>query len=422
MQIYIYKAKKGPRAVVQGEVEADSEKQAVEKVDAMGLVAVSVTKKTDQGVPGKKADMPKKHERHSILSSATLGVRFPRIKTGDIDTFTRQLASLVKASVPMLQSLSLISQQSESRALSNLVKDLEKQVKEGSMLSEAMGKYPSTFDNLYLNMVKSGEKSGALDEVLTKLAEYREKQEETRKKIQAAMAYPLLMIIVGIGTVFVMLTYFLPKLTVLFENMGQALPLPTKILMGISYFMSHNWLWVILALVFLAALLGRIKPGSKKKLIMDIIKLRIPIVRKLERNSEIAKFSRTLAMLLKNGVPISDGLVLATDALSNEALKEPLLRAGNNIISQGASLSNCLRAVSIFPKFAINMITVGEEGGRLEESLTEIAAMYEREVEQALKITTALLEPLLILIVGSVVGFIVFAMLLPIFNIGVMPQ
>ena len=217
-----------------------------------------------------------------------------------------------------------------------------------------------------------------------------------------------------------MLTFFLPKLIGLFENMKQALPMPTKILMGISDFMSNNWFWFIVALGFIIAIFGRVRPGSKKKFLFDMVKLHLPFMQKFIKNAEIAKFARTLGLLLKNGLPVYESLDLATSTLDNDALRERLGQAGKEIVNQGSTLSGSLKKINIFPNFAVNMIAVGEEGGKLEESLAEIANAYEREVEQAIKIMTSLLEPLLILTVGAVVGFIVFAMMLPIFNIGVM--
>ena len=416
MPIYIYKAKKGPKEIVDGEITADSQDKAITRLDEMGLIPIKVVEKQGTGVRVQDSEKRKLSHAPGTLSPVI------RVRTQDIDTFTRQFASLVKANVPILRALSLIAQQTEHAVLRDVVSYLEKRVKDGKTLSEAMERYPRIFNNLYLGMVKSGEKSGTLDEVLCKLAEYREKEQEIKRKIQAAMVYPALMIIVGIATVFVMLTYFLPKLTGLFESMKQALPLPTKILIGTSNFMAGNWYWFLIALIFLMVIFGRVKSGSKKKFLFDMVKLYIPFMKRFITNAEIAKFSRTLGTLLKNGISVYESLRLATDTLDNDVLKERLEQARNEIINQGAALSDSLKKIGIFPKFAVSMIAVGEEGGKLEESLSEIANTYEKEVEQALKIMTALLEPLLILIVGAVVGFIVFAMLLPIFDIGMGPK
>jgi len=419
MPIYIYKAKKGPKEIVNGEIEADSESGAVSKIEGMGLMPMAVAAKDAARARAPVAEAPEElspvREKTKAPPRAVLRAR-PR----DIDVFTRQLATLVRTNVPMLRSLTLIADETENKGFKGVVSDLERQVKEGKMLSEAMERYPGIFNNLYLNMVKSGEKGGVLDEVLRRLAEHREKAEEIRRKIQAAMAYPALMISVGIVTIFVMLTYFLPKLTGLFENMKQALPLPTRILMGISGFMSANWYWFVIVLVFAVVVLGKIKPGSKKKLFFDMMKLHTPIIKKLVKNGEVAKFSRALELLLKNGIPIYESLELATDTLDNDALRDRLRGVQADIMGKGSTLSESLKKIDIFPRFAVNMIAVGEESGKLDDSLAEIGDAYEREIQQAIKLITTLLEPLLILVVGAVVGFIVFAMLLPIFDVGAM--
>ena len=271
-------------------------------------------------------------------------------------------------------------------------------------------------------MVKSGEQGGALDEVLYRVAEHREKEQLMRRKIQSAMAYPIVMLVVGVGTVFLMLTFFMPKFIGIFERMNRELPLPTKLLIGASNFMSEHWPWFLIVFGFVLVVFGRVRPSSKKKFFFDMIKLHAPLVKQFIRNAEIAKFCRTLGMLLKNGLTVYDSLTLATNTLDNDALRKQLENTGKEIVNQGITLSASLGKVKIFPNFVINMIAVGEEGGKLEESLSGVASTYEKQVDQAIGIMTSLIEPLLILTVGGVVGFIVFAMLLPIFDIGVMAK
>jgi len=418
MAIYIFKAKKGPKEIANGEIEASSQDEAVSALEKKGLVPISVIEKQADkpGIVGRSAAKPVDHlERQRGRPARRLTIS---VRRQDVDTFTRQLASLLKAEVPMLRSLTLISEQTESKSFSLVVEDLEKSIRDGDMLSGAMARYPRLFDELYLNMVRSGEKGGSLDEVLYKLTEHRERENAIRRKIQAAMAYPSLIIIVGVATVFAMLTYFLPRLLTIFENTRYQLPLPTRILMAVSAFMSNNWHWFLIAAFFFIVILSRVKPGSKKKFLFDMVKLYVPFIRNFVMNAEIARFSRILGMLINNGISVYESLRLATNTLNNEALRERLKAAGDDVISQGATLSASLNKVEIFPKFVLNMIAVGEEGGKLEKSLDEIANAYEKEVDHTIGIMTSLIEPLLILAVGSVVGFIVFAMLLPIFNIG----
>jgi type II secretory pathway component PulF len=418
MPIYIYKAKKGPTEIIDGEIDALSQDDAVEKLNILGLVAVSLAERQiRQEIIPEGAKQSQKE-----ISSPVYGLRVTTatsIRIQDVGIFTLQLSSLIKAGVPVLRVLTLISQQTENKVLAKVTDELGKQIKDGKMLSEAMSQYPRIFNNLYVNMVKAGEKSGTLDGVLQNLAEYRQEEEDIRQKLQAALAYPVLIIIVGIITVFIMLTFFLPKLIGLFEGMRQTLPSSTMLLIKISRFMAGNWHWVLIFLFFLVAVFVRSKEGSKKKLLFDFFKLHLPFIKRFIRDAEIARFARTLALLLKNGISVCESLELATNVLDNDLLKAELKRAKDGVINQGCRLSESLKTIKVFPLFAVNMIAVGEEGGKLEQSLNTIADLYERQTDQAIKIITSLLEPLLILIIGAIVGFIVFAMLTPVFNIGV---
>jgi type II secretory pathway component PulF len=413
MPKFIYKAKKGPGEAVAGEIVADNQDQAVAKIERAGLSPVSVVEKLEGAAKEK-----------SVQTVQARGPLPPnrKIRTKDVDAFTWQLASLVKARVPILRALTLIAQQTDNGAFQAAVEDLKQQVKDGKTLSESMRHYPKLFNNLYLSMVKSGEQGGALEEVLYKIAEHREKEQKMKRKIQSAVAYPSVMLVVGVGTVFVMLTFFMPKFIGIFERMKRELPLPTKILIGASHFMSEHWVWFIVSAGSAAVIFGRGRPGGKKKFFFDLIKLHTPLVKQFVRDAEIAKFCRTLGMLLKNGLSVYDSLSLAAGTLDNDVLRKQLEATGKDIVNQGATLSASLKKVKVFPNFAINMIAVGEEGGRLEESLSGVAEAYEKEVEQAIGIMTSLLEPLLILTIGGIVGFIVFAMLLPIFDIGTLAK
>ena len=418
MPIYIYTAKHGPTEVVTGEIEAPSQEQALVKLEKMALVPIRLEEKTGEAEKAspsvkKESDEPAPQERRAPSGAI-------KVKAKDLDIFTRQMASLVKSGIPILRALALLAQQTESKALKEVVVDLALKIKEGKMLSEAMSVYPFIFNNMYLNMIKAGEKSGTLDQSLFRLAEHREREQELKQKIQAAMAYPMLVIGVGVITIFVMLTYFLPKLTVIFKGMKQDLPLPTKLLMAITDFTSGHWYIFVIAAACVAVVFARIKKGSKGKVLIDAIKMKLPFMKKFTLNAEIARFSRSLSILIKNGLPIHESLALAGNTLDNEALKASIARAGKDVIEQGLSLSESFTRTKVFPDFTLNMIAVGEQSGRIAEALDDIAGMYEREVDQSIKIMSSLIEPILILTVGAVVGFIVFAMLLPIFNMGMM--
>jgi type II secretory pathway component PulF len=425
MPTYTYSAKRGPTETVSGQIDAASEEEALGKLEGMGLVPVKIAVSGEQFRVNRESTHLSKGKTEGEMGAVPIYRNVPRpaqikVKSRYLDTFTRQLASLIKSSVPMLQALALLSKQTEDKVLKTVVNDLGSKIKDGKMLSEAMSEYPKIFNNMYICMIRSGERSGTLDQVLYRLAEHQEREQELKQRIQAALAYPLLVMGVGIVTIFVMLVYFLPKLTVIFKGMKQELPLPTKILMATTYFMSAYWYLFLIAAIFIVLVFGRVKSGTRKKVIFDMIKMRLPFLQKFTRDAEVASFARSLGILLKNGLPVHESLDLAASSLDNEAMKESIAHAGRDIIDHGLSLSASFAKTKIFPEFTINMISVGEEGGRVTEALEEIANVYEREVNQSIKIMSALLEPILILGVGAVVGFIVFAMLLPVFNMGIM--
>lgn len=413
MSLYHYTAKKGPSEIVKDTVVAESRDKAVAMLEAMGYFPITVVEMTP--VPASEA-RPKK-----ILAEKKEPRFAPRVGSHDLDTFLWQLASLMKSSIPLLRALALIAKQTKNKMLKTIVEDLESRIRQGELLSEAMGQYPGIFNNLTMSMIRTGEKSGSLDEVLRKLAEHREKEQEMKRKIQSALAYPMMVVVTGVGTIFLMFTFFLPKLTKLFSGMKQELPLPTKLLIATSGFMSRYWYVFIIGLVFLIAMIVR-KSGSKNKLAIDGLTLQIPFLNKFVTTSEIARFSRSLGLLLKNGIPVHDSLPLATNTLDNLVLRARLVEASEAIINRGCTLSESFNRSGIFPEFLLSMIAVGEESGKLEESLEQIASSYEKEVDQTIKIMVSMVEPLLILSVGGIVGFIVFAMLLPILNMGGMGQ
>lgn len=397
MPTFIYKAKDGPGKTVEGELDAESRAVAVADLDVMGYSPVWVREKdTDSG--------------------KTAAFRSRKISQRDITVFTRQLASLTKSGVPILRALSTIGEQTENRNLRTVVEDLESTIRDGNMLSDALAKYSELFSELYINMVRSGESAGILDTILFRLTEAREKEDEMRRKVQSAIAYPMLIVFVGIVTVFVLLAFFLPRVVDLFKDYRD-LPLSTRFLIGTSNFFAQNWYWIVLAVFLLIAVFKRLASLEKGKTFIDRIKLHMPLVNRFIRESDIARFAGTLSLLIDVGIPIDKGLALSANTLRNTVLRDEIEKIRQDIVRQGLPLSAGLKRTRYFPVFVANMAAVGEEAGRLDESLAEIALFYEKEVDQQSKLAVSLLEPVLILAVGVIVGFIVAAMLLPIFKI-----
>ncbi|MDA0991870.1 MAG: type II secretion system F family protein, partial [Verrucomicrobia bacterium] len=339
------------------------------------------------------------------------------IRPRDVTVMTRQLASLIRSGVPILRALRTIADQTENIVLRRVVDDMEKTVRDGSMLSSAMGRYPQLFSPLYIDMVRAGESGGILDTSLFRLAEARETEEDIRRKVQSAMAYPMLVVVVGIVTVFVLLSFFLPRVIELFEGYKD-LPLPTRMLIGISDVFSRYWYWIAAVFVLLIAVIRRMLVAESGRMILDRLVLHIPMIRRFIQAAEIARFSRTLSLLIDAGVSIDKALQLAANTIGNTVLRGEVEAVRIGTVQKGATMSSGLKRARYFPAFVANMTAVGEEAGRLDESLLEVALFYEKEVDQQTRVATSLIEPILILIVGAVVGFIVAAMLLPIFELG----
>lgn len=411
MPEYEYTAKKGPQEIVKSTLTADSREKAVAMVEAMGYFPVKVFEISGRPENHSQAPLTKLLKGKTTWSGSNVGAH-------DLDTFLWQLASLMKANVPLLHALTLLIRQTKNGTLRAVAGDLESRIRQGEQLSQAMTGHPKVFDHLTISMVRTGEKSGSLNEVLRRLADHREKEQEVRRKIQSALAYPMVVLVTGAGSLFLMFTFFLPKLTKLFSGMKQELPFATKVLMGLSAFMSRYGLWVLGALMVGGIFAARKAAARKKNPALDRWVLQMPFLNRFVKAAEMARFSRSMEMLLKNGIPVHECLPLATQTLENVVLRERISAASEAIINRGVTLSESFSRTGIFPDFLLSMISVGEESGKLEDALDQIAFSYEKEVDQTVRILVSLVEPVLILSVGAVVGFIVFAMLLPILNMG----
>ena len=404
MSRYKYRAKKDPTNVVEGRIEARSEEEAVDKISELGYIPIQVE---EEKFTGAKAQ------------PRPLARMYSRIGSREITVFTRELASLLKSGVPILDALNIISEQSENLSLRNILKSVHDAVKEGSTLSSALLVYPRVFPALYIAMVRTGENSGMLPGVLMRIAEYRTQQEEMLARFRMAMAYPVLMGMVGLATVIFMLTFVMPRLMKIFLTIEQDLPLPTKILISISSGLRQWWPWILFGVVFLIVIVRRQIKTRAGMMLLSQFYLHLPVFGRFITKAELARFSRTLELLVKNGIPILKSLEVATPVLGNEVIKEHLQKSYKEL-EQGGSLGKSLKGCVFIPLFMSNLISVGEESGRLAEALGEVAAIYERDTDEAIKVLSSLLEPMMILAMGLIVGFIVVAMLLPLFEINIM--
>lgn len=399
MPTYAYKVKKSPAEVLTGTMEADTERMVSLRLKRMGYHPLFISEERGR----------------QELSLETLR----RIRSQDVAIFTRQLSNLINAGMPLLKALSTLIDQTENPKLIKIIEDIGNHIQDGATLSESLSRHSQVFPPLYSSMVQAGEAGGMLDEVLERLANYQEKDQELRGKVRAAMTYPLLLTIVGIATIFVLVTFVIPKFVAMFHDLGQVLPLPTRILIRISSFMSNYWWLASIIVVLVILLINRYAKTNYGGLAVDKLKLRLPLLGNIIRKLEISKFSRTLGTLLENGVPILSALQIVARTMRNREIAEEV-KTAHKEVTEGSKLETPLRKSPHFSAMVVNMIAIGEESGNLEEMLSRVARTYDQEVDRAVKAMTALLEPLMIIVLGGIVGFIVLSILLPIFQINVL--
>jgi len=407
MPKFVYKAKKGPSEFIDGTIDADNLDSAIDKIMKLGLSPLDVF----IDVPG---------AARALKKSPGFTLNFSRrVKLNDIGIFTRQICDLVDAGVPILRALTITANQTQNPQLKLIIDQMYTFVQDGGTFSEALAQHNKVFSPFYVNMIKTGEIGGNLDMILNRLAEFTDKDLETRAKVQASLAYPVFMLFVGAVTIFVILTFVIPRLTVIFDDLTESLPLPTVILMGLSGFLSKFW-WLVLGLIAILSFYFqrfRSSPEGKKK--VDIWKLKIPMLGDFIKDVEIGRFARTLGTLLDSGVVIVSALESVWAVLDNEILKSEIKFVSQDVAS-GTSLSAALKKCVFFPEAAVNMIAVGEESGHLEKSLYKLAVSYERQSDRSIKTITSLLEPMMIFVIGAIVGFMFVAILLPIFRVNLL--
>ena len=400
MARFVYEAKAGPKDVKKGSLIADNKNAAIQKISQMGYYLLSL-----------------EEEEEVLNRNRSSGSYFSqRINLKDITDFTRQLSDLLESGITIAKALDLLHGQTENKRLRKVILDIHDFCIGGDTLSNALSRHPKVFSNLYVSMVRSGESGGMLDSILRRLSDFNEKQLEINTKIRTALAYPALMTVVGLATITILITFVMPKMMVVFSDFGQALPLPTQILLAISYAVKNYWFLLIFFLAAIVMTIMKIYKTSEGRLAIDRFKLGFPLIGQLTKKVEIARFARTLSTLLENGVPILDALSIVLETVGNAIVKKDIEKA-YVAVKEGSSLAEGFGGSKTIPPAVINMIAIGEEGGHIEKSLLNVANSYERESDESVKVMMSLMEPILILTLGIVVGFIVISMLLPIFEI-----
>lgn len=340
---------------------------------------------------------------------------FRRTKPGDIATITRQLATLLSAGLPLTEALSGLIEQLQDRSLKRVIIDVREMVRGGSTLSAALSEHPKVFSTLYTNMVRAGEGAGALEIVLERLADHTGKQLILRNKVRASLYYPCAVALIGGGVLLFLFAVVIPKVTRIFEEVQQSLPPPTIILIGISNFLKNFWWLLGLAILGLVLVVKAWLRTEFGRLTYDRIRLKMPLFGDLSQKTAVARFARTLGTLLSGGIPLLGSLDIVKNIVGNKVLSKAIESTAEHI-RQGESMAEPLGRSGVFPPIVVRMIAAGEKSGKLEDMLFRVATTYDSEVETKVTALTALLEPLMILAMGVVVGFIVLAILLPIFE------
>jgi general secretion pathway protein F len=355
-------------------------------------------------------------KRSGSYSRASVSTLFKKIKPIEISTMTRQLSTLLAAGLPLVPSLNILVAQISQEYLKRVLAQIKEEVNEGSSLSQSLSHFPQIFPPFYVNMVRAGEASGTINLVLERLADFSERQQALRQKVTAAMMYPSIILVVGILMMLYLVTNVVPEITKVYEEMHQTLPFVTVFLIAVSGFFKNFW-WAIFLMATICAVLTRyaITKTEQGKLAWDRMVLRMPLVGALTRKLAVARFSRTLGTLLQSGVPLLTALGIVKNVINNKLISNAIQEAIREV-EQGQSLSVPLARNGLFPPIATEMIAVGEQSGNLEPMLYRISDAYEKEVETSIGMITSVMEPVMIIIMGLIVGFIVISVLLPIFE------
>jgi type II secretory pathway component PulF len=344
---------------------------------------------------------------------------FGRISAADRTILTRQLSNLLGAGLTVVRALSVLIDNTDNARVRDTLLRVREEVQSGSALSDTFAKFPQLFDTLYVNLVRAGEASGDLEGVLEHLADYQEQQSQQSAAIRSALAYPALLVSVGTAAVLFMVTFLIPRFVVIFESLGQSLPLPTRVILGISTFLAHYW-WAVLGgvLVLILALRWYVRTPSGS-LAFDSVKIKPPVIGPLSFKIAASRFAHTLGTLLRGGVPILEALETVRGAIGNSMMSQALNEVRDSV-REGEPIADPLRRTKAFPSMIVNMIAVGEETGDVDTILQRVARSYDIEIQNTVRQLISLLEPVIILTMGLIVGSVIISMLLPIFDLNLM--
>lgn len=394
MPQFKYEGKSASGQIVEGVLEARSAEELTAFLRRQRIVVTKIKKK------------PK-------AMGMTIGTG---VKAVEISRFTRQFAVMIEAGLPLVQCLDILAEQSENPIMGQTIGKVRDTVASGTTLAAALAKHKKIFNELYVNMVEAGEMGGALESILRRLADYREKADRLTRKVKGALIYPAMMLIMTVGMTFVMLTFIIPIFADMFKELGGTLPAPTRIVINISNFITSNIVFMILGFAALIAVYVILSSKKSTRYYLDVVKLKIPMFGSLLRKTAVARFCRTLGTLLRSGVNLIDALNITAKTSGNLVLTRAIHKSMVSI-SEGETITAPLGESKVFPPMVIQMIGVGEKTGNMDEMLEKIAEFYDEEVDAAVSSLTSMIEPVVIVVMGSVIGGLLIAMYLPMFDI-----
>ncbi len=397
MPVYVWKGKNQHGEKRKGEVEAPDQAAALAHVKRLRI-----------------SDPVIKEKPKDILENISFFK--PKVTGKDVVVFTRQLATMIDAGLPLVQCLEILSKQQENSTFKKTLAAIQGDVEAGTTFADSMRKHPKAFDNLYSNMIEAGETGGILDTILNRLALFMEKSMALKKKVKGAMTYPAICLAISILILVVILVFVIPVFEEMFAQMsGAALPVPTQIVVALSNAFKNNFLWILLPIIALVYLFRKIYNTEKGRLRIDQALLHMPVVGILIRKVAVAKFTRTLSTMLQSGVPILEALQVVAKTAGNKVIERAVFRVADSI-AEGRPIAEPLEESGVFPNMVVQMINVGESVGALDAMLEKIADFYDEEVDQAVSNLTAMIEPFMMVFLGGLIGALVVSMYLPIFE------
>jgi type IV pilus assembly protein PilC len=412
MPTYVYQAMNASGQEVKDEIDAATQDEAIAKIRNKGQFATKIKEKAA------KKKVIKKDGAASKTPTRKMPMSIGGVPRKQLVGFTRQLSTLQDAGLPILRSLQILEQQQKPGLLKAIIGGVGDEVEGGGSLSEAMSKYPKAFDKLYCNMISAGEAGGVLDLILARLADFMEKAAKLKKKIIGAMIYPAVVISIAVGVVSMIMIFVIPKFKQIFVDFKLQLPAPTQVLLTISDFFAnrYGWAYVLAAPFVITVGLKLIRMSDGGRYVTDVIKLKIPIIGSIIGKSSIARFTRTLGTLISAGVPILDAINITRETSGNEVYSRALLKV-HDAIREGESMADPLRATKVCDAIVINMIDVGEETGDLDKMLLKVADNYDNDVDVLVGSLISILEPVMVVVLGVIVGFIVVALFMPMISL-----